>query len=224
MKLARLFFRLCFLSGRSFRRCLRMLRKLLLVLAIFFSPFIVFLTLVINREIIRYVARAYWLTVFLPGAADIIRRDVNSNWFTTGFNQAVLGGLLTLYGVIVTVWYYHTTRQQEVAEKRLFIIEELLEELKRNRRVLDELSKHSSRSLRGGKITFSVGAWERLGADVALLPRRLHMRLSVLYACLGECSSWSDFQNRRATLERIPDVMAELNRLRSRLSKQELDF
>jgi hypothetical protein len=80
VKLARLFFRLCFLSGRSFRRCLRMLRKLLLVLAIFFSPFIVFLTLVINREIIRYLARAYWLTVFLPGAADIIRRDVNSNY------------------------------------------------------------------------------------------------------------------------------------------------
>ncbi|WP_131821521.1 hypothetical protein [Desulfofundulus thermosubterraneus] len=222
--MAGLFFRLCFLSGRSFRRCLRMLRRLLLVLVIFFSPIIVFLTLMINREIIHYLARAYWLTVVFPGVAAIIRRDASSNWFTTGFNQAVLGGLLTLYGVIVTVWYYHATRQQEVAEKRLFIIEELLEELKRNRRVVDEISRDPSCSLPGGKITFSVGAWERLGADVALLPRRLHMRLSVLYACLGECTSWSDFQNRRATLERIPEVMAELNRLRSRLSKQELDF
>ncbi|MCL6480002.1 MAG: hypothetical protein K6T65_16680 [Peptococcaceae bacterium] len=222
--MGRAFFRLCFLSGRILRRCLRLLRKLLLILAIFFSPFIVFLTLVINREIIHFLSQSRWLAAFFPGIAATIQKDVSSRWFTLGFNQAVLGGLLTLYGVIVTVWYYHITRQQEVVEKRLFIIEELLEELKRNRRVLDELNNRSGLLLPDGKIAFSVGAWERLGADVALLPRRIHMRLSVLYACLGECTSWADFQSRRATLERIPDVMAELNRLRSRLSRQGLDL
>lgn len=188
----------------------------------FFSPFIVWVTLAINRELIHYLVNASWLATFFPDAVDALREDVNSRWFISGFNQSALSGLLTLYGVIVTVSYYHITRQQEVVEKRLFIIEELLEELNKNRRIWDGLNKPSEPLPATGKLLFSVGTWERLGADVALLPRRLHMRLSVLYSCLGECVTLEDYQSRRATLERLPDIILELKRFRGKLSKQDL--
>lgn len=217
----------CLLAGRPARRLTRLLRWLAVGLVLLFSPLIAWMILTLNREIIHYLVNARWLSFISPEALATMREDVNSRWFVSGFNEAALGGLLTLYGVIVTVWYYHAVRQQENVEKRLFVIDELLEELKRNKRVLEMYG-----NLEGdepvtdsppGERPFSTSSWHKLGADVALLPRRIHLRLSVLYACLRECSCLDDFLKHRATIDRIPGIIYELNKYRSKLARYEIE-
>lgn len=238
---------LTFMVARPCRRCTRLLKKLLLGLLLLFSPFIAWVLLAVNRELIHYFVNARWLGIYFPDAFSTIRDDVNSRWFVSGFNEAALGGLLTLYGVIITVWFYHITRQQEVVEKRLFIIEEILEELKKNRKIIDSLGQSEQFSFlsisygeevgeelspvkgvgtKSGnhvpKLRFYTKSWDKLGADVALLPRRIHMRLSVLYGCFAECTCHEDYYARRAVINRIPDVITELYRYRSKLSRVDL--
>jgi hypothetical protein len=211
------------------------MRLLIAGFVIFFSPLIVWLILAVNRELIHYIVNAGWAGFIAPDALRTMREDVNSRWFVSGFNEAALGGLLTLYGVIVTVWYYHSVRQQEVVEKRLFVIDELLEELKKNKKLLEILAADGQRfdcevsaelspgynSHRG--IVFHTRAWQRLGADVAMLPRILHLKLSVLYSCLMECGEAGDYQRRKATIDRIPDIIVELQRYRRRLNRPDFN-
>lgn len=226
--------RLCLVAGRPARQVARLLRFMITGFVVFFSPLIVWVILAVNRELIHYIINARWAGFIAPDALRTMREDVNSRWFVSGFNEAALGGLLTLYGVIVTVWYYHSVRQQEVVEKRLFVIDELLEELRKNKKMLELLpaeglrfdSETSAELLPGhasrtGAAVFHTGAWQRLGADVAMLPRRLHLKLSVLYSCLIECCAFSDYQRRKATIDRIPDIIVELQRYRRRLNRPE---
>lgn len=221
--------RVCLVAGRPARKTLRLMRFLLTGFLVFFSPLIVWLILAVNRELIHYIVNARWAGFIAPDALRTMREDVNSRWFVSGFNEAALGGLLTLYGVIVTVWYYHSVRQQEVVEKRLFVIDELLEELKKNKKMLETLAADRGRFLYetsgelspGGDdmvIVFHTRAWQRLGADVAMLPRILHLKLSVLYSCLMECAAAGDYHRRRATIDRLPDIITELQRYRRRLN------
>ncbi|MCL5057334.1 MAG: hypothetical protein M1130_04920 [Actinobacteria bacterium] len=222
--------RICLVAGRPARQAVKLMRLLITGFVVFFSPLIVWLILAVNRELIHYIVNARWAGFIAPDALRTMREDVNSRWFVSGFNEAALGGLLTLYGVIVTVWYYHSVRQQEVVEKRLFVIDELLEELKKNRKMLDLLGGDRGRFLceTSGElfpespdkvIVFHTRAWQRLGADVAMLPRILHLKLSVLYSCLVECSAAGDYHRRRATIDRLPEIITELQRYRRRLNK-----
>ena len=206
------------------RRGLRLMKGAMLCLLIFFSPFLVWVVLSLNRELIVFMANASWLSATVPGLFAAVGDHVNTPEFATGFNEAALGGLLTLVGVVVTVWYYHVIRIQEVTEKRLFVIDELLEELKKNRQVVRGLlagrepGKVNSGEERSEPL-FQTEAWHKLGADVVLLPRRLHMRLSVLYACLRNCKTLHDCEKHRATIDRIDDVISDLHQFRSRLSR-----
>ncbi|HBV99520.1 MAG: hypothetical protein JL50_13540 [Peptococcaceae bacterium BICA1-7] len=220
--------RVCLVAGRPARQTLRLMRFLITGFVVFFSPLIVWLILAVNRELIHYIVNARWAGFIAPDALRTMREDVNSRWFVSGFNEAALGGLLTLYGVIVTVWYYHSVRQQEVVEKRLFVIDELLEELKKNKKMLDALAadrrflcETSGELFPDGTdelMVFHTRAWQRLGADVAMLPRILHLKLSVLYSCLMDCGATGDYQRRRATIDRLPDIITELQRYRRRLN------
>lgn len=211
-------------TGRpACRRGFRLMKGTTLFLLVFFSPFLVWVVLALNRELIVFMANASWLSATVPGLFAALGDHVNTPEFATGFNEAALGGLLTLFGVVVTVWYYHVIRIQEVNEKRLFVIDELLEELKKNRQVVRGLMPGES-----GVVTpdedrsdplFQTEAWHKLGADVVLLPRRLHMRLSVLYGCLRNCKTLRDCESHRATIDRIDDVISDLHHFRSRLSR-----
>lgn len=186
-----------------------------LCLLVIFSPFLVWVVLAVNRELIVFMANATWLSSTFPGLFAALGDHVNTPEFATGFNEAALGGLLTLFGVVVTVWYYHVIRIQEVTEKRLFVIDELLEELKINRKVLRGVLPNGDR----GDPLFQTEVWHTLGADVVLLPRRLHMRLSVLYSCLRNCKTLQDCDKHRATIDRIDDIISDLHQFRSRLSR-----
>jgi len=226
--------RLCLFMGRPARQSFRVLRWLITGFVVFFSPLIVWLILAVNRELIHYLVNARWTGFIAPVAFSTMREDVNSRWFISGFNEAALGGLLTLYGVIVTVWYYHAVRRQEVIEKRLFIIDELVEELRKNKRMLEmvnppreelcaEISGELSPQLQEDRrMIFFTRAWHRLGADVAMLPRVTHLKLSVLYSCLMECRVPQDYYRRRATIDRIPDIISELQRYRRKLGKYDI--
>lgn len=204
-------------------KSLKILKKCLLILVVIFSPFIIWLILSINRELIVIMANSQWFSARFPALFDALGEHVNTYEFATGFNEAALGGLLTLFGVIVTVWYYHITRLQEVTEKRLFVIDELLQELKKNRRVVNELENGTyQRRGREEWPLFYTEAWHKLGADVALLPRPIHMRLSVLYGCLGRCLNKKDYYRHKATIERLPGIISDLHKYRSSLSKRDM--
>jgi len=204
-------------------KSLRIFKNLLLILVVLFSPFIIWLILSINRELIVIMATSEWFSARFPALFDTLGEHVNTYEFASGFNEAALGGLLTLFGVIVTVWYYHITRIQEVTEKRLFVIDELLQELKKNRRVLLELENGTMQSdCERGDGLFHTEAWHKLGADVALLPRRIHMRLSVLYGCLGRCLSTEDYYRHKATVQRLPGIISDLHKYRTSLSKRDM--
>lgn len=217
------------------RHIKRICRRLVTGFVVFFSPLIVWLILAVNRELIHGLVNAGWAGRLAPSAIATMREDVNSRWFVSGFNEAALGGLLTLYGVIVTVWYYHSVRQQEVIEKRLFIIDELVEELKKNKKILDNVnslagdvkSEISVELTPGGEIDhkeliFFTQSWQRLGAEVAMLPRVVHLKLSVLYSSLQECRSAGDYYRRKATIDRVPDIIAELCMYRRKLSGSDM--
>ncbi|MEW5953700.1 MAG: hypothetical protein AB1815_08180 [Bacillota bacterium] len=219
-----------FTARPACRRFIRLLKGVLLSLLVIFSPFLVWVILALNRELIIVIANSVWLSSVVPGIFAALGDHVNTPEFAAGFNEASLGGLLTLFGVIVTVWYYHVIRIQEVTEKRLFVIDELLKELKRNRRTLRLLAAVSGeageavpegKDNEGGQL-FQTEAWHKLGADVVLLPRRLHMRLSVLYGCLRNCKTLQDCDKHRATIDRIHDLISDLHQYRSRLGRATL--
>ena len=214
-----------------FLRCLKKLLKLgkitLTCLVIIFSPFIVWVILSVNRELIVVMANWDWLSSTFPLLFHALGEQVNTSAFARGFNEAALGGLLTLFGVIVTVWYYQMVRVQEVTEKRLFVIDEILEELKKNRSIVAAFNESkkgqlATRDNSQGELIFVTEAWHKLGADVALLPRRLHLRLSILYGCLNKCRSPDDYQKNRAAIDRISGIIAELHKFRSSLSRSDI--
>lgn len=225
--------RFCLITSRPLRLGIKVTRWLLIGFIVFFSPLIVWIILTVNRDLIHHLANARWAMHIAPNAFSAMREDVNSGWFTSGFNEAALGGLLTLYGVMVTVWYYHAVRQQEVIEKRLFLIDELMEELRKNKRILDGISSQASLNIEiseelvpdgesANSLVFFTEAWHKLGADVALLPRAIHLRLSVLYSCLMDCREINDYFRRKATIDRIPDILSALQKYRRKLSKLEM--
>lgn len=204
-------------------KSLKILKNFLLILVVIFSPFLIWLVLSVNRELIVIMTNSAWFSARFPAFFNTIGEHVNTYEFATGFNEAALGGLLTLFGVIVTVWYYHITRIQEVTEKRLFVIDELLQELKKNRRVLSELESATiQRDFDRDNPLFHTETWHKLGADVALLPRRIHMRLSVLYGCLGRCNSPEDYLRHKSTIERLPGIISDLHKFRTTLSKRDM--
>ena len=221
---------------RSLKRSLRIGKIILTCLVIIFSPFIVWVILSLNRELIVIMANWDWLSSSFPLLFNALGEQVNTAAFARGFNEAALGGLLTLFGVIVTVWYYQMVRVQEVTEKRLFVIDEILEELKKNRTIVLSLNEaktedEAETEAKGdqpdtmnssGEPIFITEAWHKLGADVALLPRRLHLRLSILYGCLNRCRGKYDYQKNKASIDRINGIIAELHKFRSSLSKSEI--
>lgn len=215
------------LFNRIARKMIKCIKKIIICLVIIFSPFIIWVILSLNRELIVIMANWNWLSGNFPLLFDALGEQVNTAEFARGFNEAALGGLLTLFGVIVTVWYYQTVRVQEVTDKRLFVIDELLEELKKNRAIINnittgkgELPGYAGESP-GGSI-FVTEAWHKMGADVALLPRRLHLRLSVLYGSLNRCTQAGDYWKYKATIDRINGVISDLHKYRCSISKPEI--
>lgn len=209
------------------RRAYRLLKKAFICLVMVFSPFIIWVILSLNRELIVILANWEWLSVTFPRLFDALGEQVNTPEFARGFNEAALGGLLTLYGVIVTVWYYQMVRAQEVTEKRLFVIDELLEELKKNRGIVEDIQKGKTKQYQrreGEKeeTIFVTEAWHKLGGDVALLPRRLYLRLSVLYGCLNRCTTPEGYGKNKAAIDRITGIISDLHRYRCTLSRQEI--
>ncbi|SFR05420.1 hypothetical protein SAMN05660706_11217 [Desulfoscipio geothermicus DSM 3669] len=215
------------MSNRIFRKMLRFIKRLLTCLVIIFSPVIIWVILSLNRELIVIIANSQWLSGIFPSLFATLGEHVNKPEFARGFNDAALGGLLTLFGVIVTVWYYQVIRIQEVTEKRLFVIDELLEELKKNRHIVNDLLQGKTEKYKSGSKNkkgsiFTTEAWHKMGADVALLPRRLHLRLSVLYAGLNRCSSADGYWKNQATIDRIDGIISDLHRYRSTLCKSDI--
>lgn len=215
------------MTNRVFRKMLRFIKKLITCLVIIFSPVIIWVILSLNREVIIILANSRWLSSAFPSLFDTLGEHVNTPEFARGFNDAALGGLLTLFGVIVTVWYYQVVRVKEVTEKRLFVIDELLEELKKNRGIVENLvngngSKYDAQNNLAEKTIFVTEAWHKLGGDVALLPRRLHLRLSVLYGCLKSCSNSENYWKNRAAIDRISGIITDLHKYRSTLSKSDI--
>ena len=206
--------------------CLHLIKKILLYIAVPFSPLIVWFILTLNRNLLQYLAHSPWFNQYLPSVSNIIRKDVISENFIYTFNSAALSGLLTLFGVIVTVWYYYSTRQQELTERKFFVVDELISELKKNRRMIeqikDRLNLQEDLNKDNPEIKIHVDAWHKLGSDVALLPRRMHMRLSVLYGCLAECKNPWDYCNRKETLDKISGLITDLHKYRTRLGKKEV--
>ncbi|KAF1086756.1 hypothetical protein SPSYN_00475 [Sporotomaculum syntrophicum] len=214
-------------SSRWLRKVLRSVKMVFICLLMIFSPVIVWVILSLNRELIVILANWEWLSNALPGLLHTLGEHVNTPEFARGFNEAALGGLLTLFGVIVTVWYYQVIRVQEVTEKRLFIIDELLEELKKNRSIINDLAAGNSESYNQyhdqySKSIFFTEAWHKLGGDVALLPRRLYLRLSVLYSCLNRCTDGQSYWKNKATIDRINGIISDLHKYRGSLSKTEI--
>ncbi|SFG37222.1 hypothetical protein SAMN05660649_01460 [Desulfotomaculum arcticum] len=215
---------------RSLKKLLKIGKIILTCLVIIFSPFIVWVILSLNRELIVIMANWDWLSSTFPLLFHALGEQVNTSAFARGFNEAALGGLLTLFGVVVTVWYYQMVRVQEVTEKRLFVIDELLEELKKNRAIVAALNEEKvdqpctmdNDKFPPGERVFVTEAWHKLGADVALLPRRLHLRLSILYGCLNRCRNKDDYHKNKASIDRINGIIAELHKFRSSLSKSDI--
>lgn len=204
-------------------RTMRFIKKVLLVLVMIFSPFLIWLILCLNRELIVIMANSQWFSARFPVIFDALGEHVNTYEFANGFNEAALGGLLTLFGVVVTVWYYHVTRAQEVTEKRLFVIDEILQELKKNRRVITDLNCEDYQLLlKEENALFYTDTWHKMGADVALLPRRIHMRLSVLYGYLARCDNKEDYQRHKAAIDRLPGIITDLHKYRTSLSKPDI--
>jgi len=169
-----------------------------------------------------------WFSGTFPLLFDALGEQVNTPEFARGFNEAALGGLLTLLGVIVTVWYYQMVRSQEVSEKRLFVIDELLDELKKNKTMVEDIQngnteQYQRRERDREQTIFVTEAWHKLGGDVALLPRRLYLRLSVLYGCLNRCVNPDVYWRNKAVIDRMTGIISDLHRYRSTLSKQEIN-
>ena len=210
------------------RKTLRMLKKVLICMTMIFSPFLIWVILSLNRELIVVMANWDWLSGTFPLLFDALGEQVNTPEFARGFNEAALGGLLTLLGVIVTVWYYQMVRSQEVAEKRLFVIDELLDELKKNKAMVEDIQngntqQYQCRERDREQTIFVTEAWHKLGGDVALLPRRLYLRLSVLYGCLNRCVNPDAYWRNKAVIDRMAGIISDLHRYRSTLSKQEIN-
>lgn len=215
------------MANRMLRKMLRFIKKLFICLLMIFSPVIIWVILSLNRELIVIMANWEWLSNALPSLFDTLGEHVNTPEFARGFNEAALGGLLTLFGVIVTVWYYQVIRIQEVTEKRLFVIDELLEELKKNQAIVNDLAagngeKYDHQQNEAGKTIFFTEAWHKLGGDVALLPRRLHLRLSVLYGCLNRCTDVQGYWKSKAAIDRISGMITDLHKYRGSLSRPEI--
>jgi len=193
-----------------------------------FSPFLIWVILSLNRELIVIMANWEWFSGTFPLLFDALGEQVNTPEFARGFNEAALGGLLTLLGVIVTVWYYQMVRSQEVSEKRLFVIDELLDELKKNKTMVEDIQsgnteQYQRRERDREQTIFVTEAWHKLGGDVALLPRRLYLRLSVLYGCLNRCVNPDVYWRNKAVIDRMTGIISDLHRYRSTLSKQEIN-
>ncbi len=215
------------MANRLLRKMLRFVKRLLICLLMIFSPVIIWIILSLNRKLIVIMANWEWLSNVFPSLFDALGEHVNTPEFARGFNEAALGGLLTLLGVIVTVWYYQVIRVQEVTEKRLFVIDELLEELKKNRSIINDLAAgngelYDNHHKHAGESIFFTEAWHKLGGDVALLPRRLHLRLSVLYGCLNRCTDAQGYWKSKASIDRINGMIADLHKYRGSLSKPEI--
>jgi len=215
------------INNRLLRKILRFLKKLLICLLMIFSPVIIWVILSLNRELIVILANWEWLSNVFPTLFDTLGEQVNTPEFARGFNEAALGGLLTLFGVIVTVWYYQVIRVQEVTEKRLFIIDELLEELKKNRSIINDViagngEQYEQYHKQFSETIFYTEAWHKLGGDVALLPRRLYLRLSVLYGCLNWCTDVQGYWKSKTTIDRINGIILDLHKYRGSLSKPEI--
>ncbi|WP_066635823.1 hypothetical protein [Desulfolucanica intricata] len=205
------------------KRCLRRIKRIALYIAVPFSPLLVWFILTLNREIIEFIARSPWVAKYFPTLSGIIREDVFSDNFIRAFDGAALSGLLTLFGVIVTVWYYYSTRQQDLIERKFFVIDELITELKKNQREISRLNSNTnSITDHQQQLKMRTDTWHKLGADVALLPRRVHMRLSVLYGCLAECYTLQDYYDRKVTIDKISDLVTELHKYRSNLGKDDV--
>lgn len=218
---------LSLMTNRVLPKIIRFLKKLLAGLIVIFSPLIVWIILCLNRELIVVLANWEWLSNAYPSIIDTLGEHVNTTEFARGFNEAALGGLLTLFGVIVTVWYYQVIRVQEVTEKRLFVIDEILEELKRNRNIVNDIidgniEKYALNNTTKEETIFITESWHKLGGDVALLPRRLHLRLSVLYGCLNRCSDAETYWKSKATIDRISGIITDLHKYRSSLSRPDI--
>ncbi len=210
------------------RKTMRMMKKFFICLTMIFSPFIIWVILSLNRELIVVLANWDWLSGTFPLLFDALGEHVNTPEFARGFNEAALGGLLTLWGVIVTVWYYQMVRAQEVGEKRLFIVDELLDELKKNKVMVEIIQNGPADQEQPGddergQTIFVTEAWHKLGGDVALLPRRLYLRLSILYGCLNRCDSPEMYWKNKAVIDRMGGIISDLYRYRSTLSKSEIN-
>lgn len=210
------------------RKTFRVLKKALICMAMIFSPFLIWVILSLNRELIVIMANWDWFSGTFPLLFDALGEQVNTPEFARGFNEAALGGLLTLLGVIVTVWYYQMVRSQEVAEKRLFVVDELLDELKKNKTMVEDIQNGNTEQYQRGErnrdqTIFVTEAWHKLGGDVALLPRRLYLRLSVLYGCLNRCVNPDVYWRNKAVIDRMTGIISDLHRYRCTLSKQEIN-
>ncbi|MFA7466703.1 MAG: hypothetical protein WCY82_00340 [Desulfotomaculaceae bacterium] len=220
---------ICSLKERGIvRKTLRMIKKVIICMTMIFSPFLIWVILSLNRELIVIMANWDWFSGTFPLLFDALGEQVNTPEFARGFNEAALGGLLTLLGVIVTVWYYQMVRSQEVAEKRLFVVDELLDELKKNKIMVEDIQNGDTEQYQQGErdreqTIFVTEAWHKLGGEVALLPRRMYLRLSVLYACLNRCVNPDVYWSNKAVIDRMTGIISDLHRYRSTLSKQEID-
>jgi len=105
---------------------------------------------------------------------------------------------------------------------------EMLDELKKNKTMVEDIQngnteQYQYRERDREQTIFITEAWHKLGGDVALLPRRLYLRLSVLYGCLNRCVNPDVYWKNKAVIDRMTGIISDLHRYRSTLSKQEIN-
>ena len=141
----------------------------LLLLFVLFSPLIVWHIAHFNL---------YLLQTFAIGQSTIP---------ASAFVTSTMVGLITLFGVALTILWNYYIRQRELATKRVYVIDKLLDENKTNKGIAREyLSKFKDGIDSTLTLPIEMDKWLELGAMATLLPRDLYTLHSVMYGRFKE--------------------------------------
>jgi hypothetical protein len=141
----------------------------LLILFVLFSPLIVW-----------HIAH---FNLFLLQTFAIRQSTIPASTFVT----STMVGLITLFGVALTILWNYYMRQRELATKRVYVVDVLLDEISINNNIAKKyLEENIKCSDVGLEPLFRLVKWNKLEDMATLLPRDLYTLLSNLYGRLEE--------------------------------------
>ena len=156
----------------------------LLLLFVLFSPLIVW-----------HIAH---FNLFLLQTFAIRQSTISASTFVT----STMVGLITLFGVALTILWNYYMRQRELATKKVYVVDRLLDEIKNNKKIAHEnIKKPIDDDESFLSPSFLLDNWIDLGEMTTLLPRDLYTLLSVMYGRLKEIPM------ERSELEQVVSLM-----------------